>query len=242
MPPSALRRPQLVDAASAAWATDVSVCIPVGPGEGAWRALLDDLGPFGNAGGKAILCGPGDSPSGLAEWAEWIPADRPNRASQMNAVARTADGAMLWFLHADSRLDAGAIRSAVERGQRLGRAVGYLKLDFAADGPPLTRLNGWAANLRSRMLGMPFGDQGFFLSRELWEELGGFDEAAPYGEGHLFAWKARRAGAFLIELPATVTTSARKYQRRGWIRTTATHVWLTARQAAPQWWAWMRGR
>ena len=232
---------------AAAWAAGVAVCVPVGPGEDAWRRLVRDLAPLLCAGGRVTLCGTGERPNGLPAGVRWIHADRANRAAQLNAAARAGaagagGGAVFWFLHADSRLDAAALRAAVGRGRTLGRAVGYLRLRFADDGPPLTRLNGWAANLRSRGLGMPFGDQGFFLSRDLWEELGGFDEAAPYGEGHLLAWKARRRGVPLVRLPAAVTTSARKYRRRGWLRTTATHLRLTAKQAAPQWWALVRGR
>ncbi|QDT17765.1 glycosyl transferase family 2 [Alienimonas californiensis] len=238
----AARRPAFPPVEAADWAVGVSVCIPIGPGEAAWVALLADLRPLSAAGGRVICCGAGPRPEELPAEAEWATAPRANRAVQLNAAARACDGETLWFLHADSRLTAADLRAAVIQGRTLTRAVGYLRLAFDTDGPPLTRLNGWAANLRSRRFGMPFGDQGLMVSRSLWEELGGFDEAAPYGEGHLFAWAARRVGAPLIELPAAIVTSARKYRRGGWARTTATHLWLTARQAAPQWWAWVRGR
>ncbi|MFH5803354.1 glycosyl transferase family 2 [Alienimonas sp. DA493] len=224
------------------WAHGVSVCVPVGPGEDAWRGLLEDLRPLREAGGRVTCGGLGPRPEGLPEGVEWIAVPRANRAGQLNAAARAADGDTLWFLHADSRLSPAALRAAAERGRTLGRAVGYLRLAFAADGPPLTRLNGWAANLRSRRFGMPFGDQGLMVPRPLWEELGGFDESAPYGEGHLFVWAARRAGATPVELPAAVVTSARKYRNHGWACTTATHLRLTVWQAVPQWWAWVRGR
>ncbi len=240
--PAQRRPPQQSSEEATNWAAGVSVCVPVGPGEEAWRNLLTDLAPLRDAGGEVTLCGVGDSPRGLPEDVRWTPADRANRAAQLNALARAADGPSLWFLHADSRLAPADVRAAVARGRQLKRAMGFLRLAFAPDGPPLTSLNAWAANVRSRRLGMPFGDQGLFLPRAVWEELGGFDESAPYGEGHLLAWAARRAGVPLIELPAAITTSARKYRRRGWGRTTAVHLWLTARQAAPQWWAWVRGK
>ena len=226
----------------AGWAAGVSVVVPVGPGEEAWRDLLFDLVPLLAAGGTVSLCGLTDRPPGLPRGAEWVRSRRPGRAAQMNAAAARAAGPLLWFLHADSRLTAADIRAAVEARRGASRSVGFLRLRFAGDGPAATRLNGWAANVRSRRLKMPFGDQGLFLPRELWEELGRFDEAAPYGEGHLLVWAARRAGVPVAELPAAVVTSARKYRRRGWGRTTGRHLWLTVKQAAPQWWAMVRGR
>ena len=162
----------------------------------------------------------------------------------MNAAAARAAGPLLWFLHADSRLGPRRPPGGRRRPpRRKSRSIGFLRLRFARDGPAATRLNGWAANLRSRRLKMPFGDQGLFLPRVLWEELGRFDEAAAYGEGHLLGLEAaRRAGVPVAELPAAVVTSARKYRRRGWGRTTGRHLWLTVKQAAPQWWALVRGR
>ena len=242
---AALRRPTAAPPAapeSPTWASHLAVCVPVGPGDESWRTALADLRPLLEAGGQLTLCGPAERPADLPTQATWVPGEQANRAAQMNAAARATTASTLWFLHADSRLAPTDLRAAADRSRTLGRAVGYLRLGFAADGPALTRLNGWAANVRSRGLGMPFGDQGLMLSRGLWEELDGFDETAPYGEGHLLVWAARRAGIPLIELPATVTTSARKYRRRGWGRTTATHLRLTLQQAGPQWWAWMRGR
>jgi GT2 family glycosyltransferase len=89
---------------------------------------------------------------------------------------------------------------------------------------------------------MPFGDQGFCLRREIWERLGGFDTHASYGEDHLFVWKARRAGVPLRPTGGTLRTSARKYQERGWLRTTARHLHLTATQAFPEWLKLVRAR
>ena len=224
------------------WASAVTVCVPVGPDETAWGELLNDLTPLLNAGGSVMLCGADDPPPALPAGVRWRPAPRANRAAQLNAAAAAARTRFLWFLHSDSRLAPGDVRAAVAAAAGNPHALHHCRLRFADDGPALTRLNGWGANLRSRAFGMPFGDQGFLLAADLLADLGGFDESAPYGEGHLLAWAARRAGVRLNELPAAVVTSARKYRRRGWGRTTALHAVLTLRQAAPQWWAWVRGR
>ena len=101
-------------------------------------------------------------------------------------------------------------------------------------------MNAAGANLRARWLGLPFGDQGLLLPRACFEALHGFDEQAAYGEDHLLVWAARRAGLPLRHIPAVLETSARKYARHGWLRTTWRHWRLTVAQAWPAWRA-MRG-
>ena len=113
-------------------------------------------------------------------------------------------------------------------------ALHYFDLAFSGDGPPLMRLNERGVWVRSHLLGMPFGDQGFCLRRDVFFGLGGFPEDVPYGEDHLLVWRARQAGVPLRCAPATLLTSARKYGERGWLRTTARHVYLTYRQALPE--------
>jgi GT2 family glycosyltransferase len=103
----------------------------------------------------------------------------------------------------------------------------------------LNQLGSW---MRSHLGGMPFGDQGFCLRREIWERLGGFDTHAAYGEDHLFVWKARRAGVPLRPTGGTLRTSARKYREQGWLSTTTRHFQLTALQAIPEWLKLVRAR
>jgi hypothetical protein len=113
-------------------------------------------------------------------------------------------------------------------------ALHYFDLAFLGDGPRRCKLNALGARFRSRVLGMPFGDQGLCVRRDLFEALGGYDEAARYGEDHLLVWAARRAGVRLHPVGQRLRTSARKYGRQGWARTTARHLVLTLRQALPQ--------
>ena len=116
-----------------------------------------------------------------------------------------------------------------------GSSLGWLDLAFRPGGPPLMRLNAYGANLHSAWLGMPFGDQGFVIPARSSAALGGFEENAPYGEDHLLAGAARRAGIPLRRIGACLLTSARTYARGGWAATTARHLWLTAAQAWPEW-------
>ncbi len=148
----------------------------------------------------------------------------------MNDAARAANGAFLWFLHADSRLPKGSVAALVNALIRWPKDLHYFDLHFH-DGPRWLRMNEFGVSLRCRLFGLPFGDQGFCIAREVFERLGGFDEQAAYGEDHLFVWKARRHGVRLHRVNGSLLTSGRKYAEHGWLRTTCQHVRLTLAQA-----------
>ncbi len=110
----------------------------------------------------------------------------------MNAAANKIKKPFLWFLHADSRLNARSLTSLESSLRAEPDGLHYFDLAFLPDGPRLMILNQAGVWLRSHLLGLPFGDQGFCLKRELFLKLGGFDETAPYGEDHLLVWAAKR--------------------------------------------------
>jgi len=116
----------------------------------------------------------------------------------------------------------------VERGES---ALAYFDLRFLADGPRLMVVNAVAANLRSRWLKLPFGDQGLMIHRDDFRRLGGFDAQLRAGEDHALVWRARHQGLPLRRLAAPLYTSARKYAEHGWFRTTVWHLSATWRQA-----------
>ena len=217
---------------------DLAVVIPVGPGERAWQALVPELAALPAAAQLVLVAAHDDDlpalgdPAASAVRAEVVILSAPRgRASQQTAGARRAARRWLWFLHADARLDPSTLPALARSLERAPDALGYFDLRFATDGPFAVRLNALGAYLRSRVLGLPFGDQGFFLSRAVFERLGGFDPTLPYGEDHALAWAAHRAGVPVVPAGAPLYTSARKYAEQGWLATTARHVWLTAVQA-----------
>jgi hypothetical protein len=68
--------------------------------------------------------------------------------------------------------------------------------------------------LAPRRLGLPYGDQGLFLSRTLYDSLVGYLELPIMEDVDM----VRRIGkARLVELPATATTSAARYRREGYV-------------------------
>ncbi len=221
----------------------LSVVVPLAPDEPEWSGLAKQLAALPLP-GEVIVVHPASSTNGRPP--NWPAAldyheltSPAGRARQMNAGANAARGHWLWLLHADSRLTPttwpklGAFLTADQR------ALGYFDLAFRTDGPRLTGLNAWSANLRSRWLGLPFGDQGFVLPREVFDTLGGFDETLPRGEDHRLVWAARGAGIPLVRIAAPLLTSGRKYATRGWLATTLAHGALTLAQA---WSGWRHGR
>lgn len=224
-------------------ATLLSVVIPLGPDETEEGPLLDALRALPEGSEVLLVRADGDARAPPPDWPGAIPlhqvAAGRGRARQMNTGAREARGRWLWFLHADTRLTPGALPALKRFLGRGEPALGWFDLAFRDDGPRLARLNAWGANRRSAWFGLPFGDQGFVLPAADFARLGPYDETAAYGEDHLLVWAAHGAGFPLRRMGAGLSTSARKYARRGWGATTWLHARLTVIQA---WGAWQRNR
>lgn len=216
----------------------LSVVVPLGPDENAWRDLLGDLAGLPASSEVLLVAVAGTKPpddmatlaANLESSLVWCEAPR-GRAAQQNAGAAAARHPNLWFLHADSRLDDQVPAELARALPQMSGRLGHFDLAFAADGPPWMRLNQLGARVRSGVFGLPFGDQGLLLTRADFERLGGFDPSIGWGEDHDLVWRARRAGLRLLRLPATITTSARKYAEQGWLMTTFRHLRGTWQQA-----------
>jgi rSAM/selenodomain-associated transferase 2/rSAM/selenodomain-associated transferase 1 len=145
------------------------------------------------------------------------------RARQMNAGAICATGNVLLFLHADTLLPQDYSASVAQCLREPGVAAGAFGF---AIGQPF-RGSGWieqTTNLRSRWLQMPYGDQGLFLRRSLFEELGGFTNV-PILEDYELVRRLRQWGR-VATLPQAAKTSGRRWQQLGCLRTTLTNIWL----------------
>ena len=150
----------------------------------------------------------------------------------MNAAAESADGELLWFVHADSRLPDN-FAAVVSRAVAAPAALYYFDLYFY-DGGARMIFNEWGVRLRCAIFGNPFGDQAFVVRRDLFVRLGGYSESAAAGEDHLFVLRAARTGTPVRRLGAAIGTSARTYMSRGW--------WRTVRDYQKIWWRQWRAR
>jgi rSAM/selenodomain-associated transferase 2 len=142
----------------------------------------------------------------------------PGRARQQNAGAAVAAGEVLLFLHADTRLPDGADARVVDGLSRSGR--GWGRFDVRLSGRhPMLRVIERMMGLRSRLSGIATGDQAIFVRREWFRAVGGFPEI-PLMEDVALSQALKRRGRPLC-LRETVTTSSRRWERRGVYRTMA---------------------
>lgn len=163
----------------------------------------------------------GGSADGTARVAAECPRARyvtstRGRASQMNVGARTARGDVLLFLHADTRLppDADvAIARAMAEPDVVG---GRFDVRFSSARWPF-RVIAAFMNGRSRLTGIATGDQAIFVRRTTFETLGGYADI-PLMEDVELSRRLKAAGR-LVALHERVTTSSRKWEREGIVRT-----------------------
>jgi rSAM/selenodomain-associated transferase 2 len=154
----------------------------------------------------------------------WIDAPR-GRARQMNAGAAAARGRWLLFLHADTRLPAGWT-AAIDEACRDPRAVAGC-FRFALDSPsPLARAIELGVRARVALFGLPYGDQALFVRRDAFDALRGYADL-PIMEDVDLVLRLRRRGR-LYRSPLAAVTSARRWERDGWLRRTALHLALIA--------------
>jgi rSAM/selenodomain-associated transferase 2/rSAM/selenodomain-associated transferase 1 len=137
------------------------------------------------------------------------------RGVQMNAGARAAAGTWLLFLHADSHLPPEAldeIVSLTSDHQTVGGSFRFA-LDAAGWRP---RLMEWGTAQRTRWFRLPYGDQGIFVRRVVFEQLGGYHRA-PLMEDVDLVRRLRPLGR-LHRSGLKIVTSARRWHRDGWFR------------------------
>ena len=139
------------------------------------------------------------------------------KAAQMNAGAEAAQGDILLFLHGDTRLAPGFVEQVIDALSQPGVAAGAFRLAIDGKGFGL-RIIEWLANFRARIMQMPYGDQGIFITVDIFSEVGGFP-ALPIMEDFELMRRLKRKGCIKI-LPLTATTSARRWRKLGVLRTT----------------------
>ncbi len=137
------------------------------------------------------------------------------RAVQMNAGAAAASNDILLFLHADTALPdeaAHAIAAATESGAHWGR------FDVEITGKlRMLRVVAFLMNLRSRISGVATGDQGIFVRRTHFEQLGGYPPIQLMEDLALSdLLKSRSSPACLRQ---KVKTSGRRWEKYGLWRT-----------------------
>jgi rSAM/selenodomain-associated transferase 2 len=161
----------------------------------------------GSSDATAALC---------AQWSDRLIQAPRGRARQMNAGAACAQGDVLLFLHADTRLPDGApglVARALDTG---AHAWGRFDVSIAGRSrwfPLIAAL----MNRRSRLTGIATGDQALFVRRETFHAVGGFPDQ-PLMEDVELSRRLRRLGRPAC-LHARVLTSGRRWEQHGVWRT-----------------------
>ncbi len=155
-----------------------------------------------------------------------IHAKTRQRASQLNTGAAAAGGEILFFLHADTLVQAAAM-------PRLEGVAGDPRI---AGGGFARRFQPWSpllactcrlADWRGRFFGLYFGDQALFVRRNVFLELGGFRDLPVFEDWDLCRRLKSRGKMRLLKPP--VQSSARRFAKEGALRVTWRDFWLTCR-------------
>ena len=146
---------------------------------------------------------------------EVIKAARSGRALQMNLGAEHARGDVLLFLHCDTRLNESSLKQV---SQVVGDGARWGRFDIVLDAPGIPyRVIETMIKLRSRVRQLATGDQGIFVTAELFHKVGGYPEIALMEDVALS--KSLAACGPPVIIPHPIFTSARRWQNRGPLRT-----------------------
>lgn len=198
---------------AAAKTMKISIIIPVLNEQENLERLLPSLQSMSDAGHEVIVVDGGSTDNSkeiASQYANHVVSSLPGRARQMNTGAAHATGEVLWFLHADS-----VLRGRDKEIQKVAQ-WGWCKLRINSPSL-LLRIVSLMMNVRSRLTAIATGDQGIYVRRELFEQVGGYADI-PLMEDIELSRRLKRV-AKPITLSYRLLTSPRRWQQNGIIRT-----------------------
>src|SRR5215470_4020729 len=191
--------------------TTISVIIPTGHEAAEVRGAVESARLVGDE----VVVADGGSEDGTAELARAAGARvilaPKGRGSQLHAGAMASTGDVLLFLHADTRLAAGAREAVLAALQSPAVAGGNFYLLFDDPGP-LARAFTWLYDVRRRAIRIYYGDSAVFVRRSVYETLGGF-RPIPILEDYEFIRRLERSAKTVYLRQSPVRTSARRFAR-----------------------------
>ncbi|MEW6388036.1 MAG: TIGR04283 family arsenosugar biosynthesis glycosyltransferase [Thermodesulfobacteriota bacterium] len=201
----------------------ISIIIPTLNEGGVIRETLAGIPP---APDLEIILVDGGSTDNTLEAASHFPYLRVlrsprGRGRQMNVGALASRGEILAFLHADTHLTPAHLTTLRSLASDPGFMAGAFELALMPPLPAL-RLIAWGANLRTRLLGLPYGDQVLSVRRRLFFNLGGFTLRRP--EDLDLVIRLQRHTRLRVLTPP-VASSGRRWLEQGYFATTLKN-WL----------------
>lgn len=153
------------------------------------------------------------------EYVDHIIQSAAGRSVQMNRGATASQGDILCFLHADTLAPIDCAAVIEEAVTKTGRPWGRFDVRLSGSHSPL-RVIETMINFRSRLSGIATGDQGIFVMRTFFEQIGGFP-LMPLMEDIQFS-KQAKAHSRPVCLSQRLVTSSRRWEQNGIFKT----VWL----------------
>lgn len=200
----------------------LSIVIPI---LNASQTLPGALAALAGVDGEVLIVDGGstDASAKMAhDWGARVIVAPRGRGPQLSAGAEQAGGDWLLFLHADTLLEEGWRKAVTHFCKDPANRTKAATFRFALDDPSrqarrLERMVAW----RVRRLGLPYGDQGLLIHRDLYRAVGGYRPLELMEDVDL----ARRIGrSRVVALPVTARTSAARWRREGWLRRSARNL------------------
>jgi len=195
----------------------VSIIIPV---LNEAKTLGDTLGLVAGQSAEIIVVDGGSTDATMEIARQYSPhvitAPR-GRGPQQGAGARKSHGSVLLFLHADTRLPVAYERLIDQALNKPGVVFGAFHLEIHPSTPVLALIASMA-NLRTRLLRMPYGDQALFVGRDAYFQAGGFPNW-PIMEDVDLVRRLNLLGGFELAC-GSVRTSGRRWKRENALFTT----------------------
>lgn len=195
----------------------VSIIIPVLNEEKNIEKTLTQFN--GLKGDKEVIVvdgGSRDKTKEIAERFAKVVCSEKGRANQMNKGAEKANGDILWFVHSDSVIKENSIEEihlAIDEGS-IG---GGFSLEFYDYNTLFMKYISVTSNLRAKYLGLYFGDQGIFVKRSVFENLGGYPKQEIM-EDWEFSLGMKKIGKLKL-ISSPIGTSARRFKMGGQLKT-----------------------
>ena len=202
---------------------EISIIVPTLNEKENLSRLLSSLFAWQELGDEVILVDGGSSDDTLkqAKSADIVIETGRGRGIQMNIGTTRCSGRILWFLHADSTLQFHAREDILDSISQ-GFEWGYFDVRIDAS-ERMYRVIERGMNLRSRYTRIATGDQGMFVTKSLFDKVGGFKDI-PLMEDVDLSKRLRMLGRPAI-CQTTITTSPRRWRQGGIFRTILT-MWF----------------
>jgi rSAM/selenodomain-associated transferase 2/rSAM/selenodomain-associated transferase 1 len=169
-----------------------------------------------------VIVADGGSTDGTREWLASqnfarVVDSAAGKGNQINRGAQAASGDILLILHADCQLpaDAGERITSALQSQRV--AGGCFEVRFNASRPRSLKLVATGINLRCRLTKAATGDQGIFVRRSVFEQVGGCPDWPLFEDVELVC-RIKKTGRFAV-LRSRLLVSPRRHLARGVFRT-----------------------